>query len=224
MIFWGAARRRRATTARAAGPACAAALPAFEGESCTPPSPRPSTPFLILPTSCAGQLTTHAVRALAWTGEQSGSSYVFQNQLGASPGRPRRLRPAPLRPRDRHRTRPAGRRRPARRTRQLASTPTGLNVDVKLAQQGTLTEDALAEADVQSATVTLPQGVMLNPGAANGLEACSEQQIGYLGEGGSDPFSPGAAEPLRFTTAEAHCPEASKLGTVRSRPRCWKKN
>ncbi len=88
-------------------------------------------------------------------------------------------------------------------------------MQVKLPQEGTLTEGALADADVKSASVTLPQGVVLNPSAANGLEACSEQQIGYEGPGGSDPLSPGAPSPLRFSTAKAECPQASKIASVR---------
>ena len=75
----------------------------------------------------------------------------------------------------------------------------------------------LAEADVRSATVTLPEGVQLNPSAANGLQACSETQIGYQGPGGEDPLAPGAEEPLHFSNQPAACPQASKLGVVRLR-------
>ncbi len=57
----------------------------------------------------------------------------------------------------------------------------------------------------------------LNPASANGLQACSEQQIGYEGHAGTDPLAPAAAQPLRFSSGPANCPEASKLGTVRVR-------
>jgi hypothetical protein len=46
-------------------------------------------------------------------------------------------------------------------------------------------------ADVQSAEITLPEGMTLNPSAAHGLETCSEQQY-----------------------EEGQCPEASDVGTV----------
>ena len=53
------------------------------------------------------------------------------------------------------------------------------------------------------------------PSAANGLQACSTSQIGYLGRGGSDPFAPGsknAEEPMHFTTAEARARTPRRSG------------
>jgi hypothetical protein len=81
-------------------------------------------------------------------------------------------------------------------------TPTGLEMNLRVPQ----TEDpnALAEADLESAVVTLPPGVTLSSSAANGLEACSREQIGVTGEGSS----------LRFNEAQPTCPAASKVGTV----------
>jgi hypothetical protein len=98
-----------------------------------------------------------------------------------------------------------------------ASTPTGLNARVTVDQAGTLTAGLLGDADVRSASVTLPAGMTLNPGAANGLQACSEAQVGYQGPGAVDPFSPGAPEPPRFSASPAACPAASKVGRVKIR-------
>ena len=42
------------------------------------------------------------------------------------------------------------------------------------------------------------------PAAANGLEACTEAQIGYAPEEGK----------IRFATTPQSCPDASKLGTL----------
>ena len=98
-----------------------------------------------------------------------------------------------------------------------ASTPTAMNVNVSVPQQGTVEAGQLAQPAVKSTTVTLPEGVQLNPAAAGGLEACSERQIGYEGPSGVDPLSPEAPQPLRFSSAPAQCPNASKVGTVHIR-------
>jgi hypothetical protein len=75
-----------------------------------------------------------------------------------------------------------------------ADAPAGLNVDLHLPQSDNA--DALGEADLREAVVTLPAGFSVNPAAANGLEACSPAQIDLTG--------PGAAT----------CPDASKVGSV----------
>jgi hypothetical protein len=68
--------------------------------------------------------------------------------------------------------------------------------DVELAMPQEDAPDGLAEADLRSATVTLPQGVSINPAAADGLQACSDAQLG-LGQDGP-----------------SQCPDASKIGSI----------
>ena len=124
-----------------------------------------------------------------------------------------------------------------------ASTSTGLTVDVHLPQTAELNPEGLAESPLRNATVTLPEGVAVNPSGGNGLEACSGNpaalggalgspgdQIGYEGKR-SFPSVPGT-ELLTFTSKvpgsfgtegeEAtlkpglnFCPNASKIGTVK---------
>jgi hypothetical protein len=184
------------------------------GENCVAPNPRPSTAFLTLPTSCAGSLTTQ-MTGEAWTHERTAAGFVFEDSLGNALEHLDGCGELPFNPEiGLEPLQPADEGHPDERT-SAANTPTGLNVDVKLPQQTTLAPEALAEATVQSATVTLPQGVLLSPSAANGLQACSEQQIGYLGTGGADPFAPGTTEPLHFSNEPVQCPKASKVGTVR---------
>ena len=75
-----------------------------------------------------------------------------------------------------------------------ATTPTGYEVDLKVPQgEGA---EGLATADLKDAVVTMPAGVVLSPSAANGLQACTEAQIGL-----------GSESPVA-------CPNASKLGVA----------
>ena len=165
---------------------------------------------MTLPTACTGQLAT-TMAGTAWTGQPVASSYTFSDQLGNPLTSLTGCDQLPFDPAIE--VRPQGE---EGQPSSSASTPSGLEVKVKLPQETTLSAGALAEAAVRSATVTLPAGVTLNPAAANGLQACSEQQIGYLGKGGRDPFAPGTLEPLRFSSEPASCPDASKIGTVAS--------
>ncbi|HTZ63861.1 MAG TPA: hypothetical protein VMB51_07125 [Solirubrobacteraceae bacterium] len=180
------------------------------GEICQPPDPHPTVPFLTLPTSCTGQLAA-TMQGESWTADELADEYVFKTPLGepltelencpAIPFEPE-LNIQPQQQEDQNTT--------------SASTPTGLDVNIKAPQEGTLTSGVLGDADVRATTVSLPQGVLLNPGAANGLQACTEEQIGYQGSGASsDSLSPGAPEPLHFSNEPAQCPEASKIGNVR---------
>ncbi len=77
---------------------------------------------------------------------------------------------------------------------QVANTPSGLNVDLRIPQLDT--NESLAEAGLKKAEVRLPVGVRVSPTVASGLEACSEAQIGLHD---ADPVA---------------CPDASKIGSV----------
>jgi hypothetical protein len=112
-----------------------------------------------------------------------------------------------------------------------ASTSSGLAVNLKVPQEGTLSPGGLSEADLRDTTVVLPPGVALNPSSANGLEACSEGLATFTGMNGEinpgsetatfTPFLPGGATALLagekavFDAGVNFCPNASKIGTVR---------
>ena len=102
-----------------------------------------------------------------------------------------------------------------------ASTPSGLNATVKMPQEGLTAGNGLAESALEETTVALPQGVQLNPAAANALAGCSVFDFGSLSapeaEGGH--MLTGAEEELQtenrgFTTGPPSCPDAARVGSV----------
>src|ERR1700722_6381089 len=87
----------------------------------------------------------------------------------------------------------------------FADTPAGLTVDVKVPQEGLAEAGGVAPTDIKNTTVTLPEGVAINPGQAAGLDACGPAEDGLTTEAekaeGKEDNGP------------AHCPNASKVGT-----------
>jgi hypothetical protein len=77
---------------------------------------------------------------------------------------------------------------------QAAGSPTGLGVDLRVPQNES--PEGLAEANLEKAVVTLPEGMVISPSAANGLGACSEAQIGLDNAG------------------KPSCPDSSKVGSA----------
>jgi hypothetical protein len=149
------------------------------GNPCTPLEENDPPPLLSMPTSCTGPLPTSA-EADSWQEQGVFDSFAAE-PLSALDGCAR-LPSSPS-----IGVAPDG---------QAGSTPTGLSVDVHVPQEQSLNAKGLAEADVKDTTVALPQGVVLNPAAADGLQSCSLEQIGLE------------------SAAPSTCPEASKVGTV----------
>ena len=204
--FWGVPSDARHDASR--GSAClAGGVFNVLGEEC-PTSFQPSlTPFLTLPTSCVTPFVT-SVEGKSWpikaSPEAEPESVVLQgartaslkdqfgrelgitgcNQLSFNPG----IEVAP--------------------DVQQASTPTGLKVDVHVPQEVSENAGGLSSSAVKDIQVTFPEGVTVNPAAADGLEACSEGQIGFIvREEETNLFTP--------TLPSGFCPSASKVGTVK---------
>ena len=95
------------------------------------------------------------------------------------------------------------------------STPTGLNVGLRVPQETALNPVGLTEADVKDTTVTLPAGVQISPGASDGLQACSTAQIGFTGLKELDPRVEPGVQTSQFTPEAPSCPNASKIANVR---------
>jgi hypothetical protein len=192
---------------------------------CEIPEPHSQSAFLTLPTACAAPLTS-TVEGQSWpikaAGEVGPGQSVGLRGEYRFPSAFSDCAPLPFGPRL-HEVLPVGQEGGAI---EAASTPAGLDLDLHAPQQTTLQGEGLGEADLRSASVTLPEGMQLNPSGANGLAACPEDAeegvhgMGYQGPGSNlDPYSEGSAEyatpePLRFSREPAQCPTASTIGTV----------
>jgi hypothetical protein len=79
-------------------------------------------------------------------------------------------------------------------TNRTAGAPTGLDTTLHLPQVED--PDTKGTSTMKEARVSLPEGMQIAAGAADGLGACSEDQVGFHRE------------------VDAACPDASKLGTA----------
>jgi hypothetical protein len=79
-------------------------------------------------------------------------------------------------------------------TSQEAASPTGLEATLTVPQDESV--KGLATSQLKDAVVTLPQGMTIAPGAADGLEACTPAQAAYKQPGPS------------------RCPAAAKIGSA----------
>ncbi len=155
------------------------------------PVPRTRKAFLTLPAACSGPLAT-AVRIESWLGDEAAGSYTAPGAIEGCRG----LRFEPT--------------IEARPSTQQADSPAGLDFHLRQPQNDEYESEAgepqRATAPLKDTTVALPAGMALNPSAANGRTACSAGQIGLTTAAGQTP--------IRYREEPAHCPDASKVGTV----------
>jgi hypothetical protein len=192
--FWGVPGDPRHNAQRGWG-CIYEARGATVNQPCTPSEEQHPKPFLSLPTACQRALAT-SIEIDPWSAPGS-----FQSFTGAfEPS-------APLTGCNRLQFSPQIKVLP---DAQQASKPTGLTVDVHVPQEVNENAQGPASSNIKTITVAFPQGLTLNPSAAGGLEACSEDQVGLLA-------GLGEQEELLFTPSlpQAFCPDASKLGTVK---------
>jgi hypothetical protein len=81
-------------------------------------------------------------------------------------------------------------------TAKSAESPTGLDFDLDVKDEGLTTPTSVAQSDIKKAVVSLPEGITVNPSIAEGLATCAPADYG--------------AEAI----ASRGCPEASKVGQV----------
>ncbi len=158
----------------------------FPGAECE--TTEPEEPYLTMPRSCEGPLTT-TFRALSWwTGDpvHPGPPASFQDTV-QSPGMEdcaaRRFSPSlDVQP-----------------TTDRAASGSGLEARLAVSDDGLRSPTGRAHSDLKKAVVTLPEGMTINPSQAEGLATCSETDLAR--ETADSPFGAG-------------CPAASKIGTV----------
>jgi hypothetical protein len=185
---------------RGTGAGCTTQVPPL-GHGCSDPAPL--KPFLTLPTSCVGPQSFTA-QASPWEfpdvmaeasflthdGNDVQAGFTGCDHLEFAPS----ISTAP--------------------DTGQADTPSGLTVDVKASQEGLTSVSTegfatehgaegvgnkfLAASNIQDTTVTLPEGMVVNPGQAAGLAACQASDA-RVGDGKDDAPT---------------CPNSSKVGTV----------
>jgi hypothetical protein len=87
----------------------------------------------------------------------------------------------------------------AQPTAKLAESGAGLDFELRLPNDGLESPNGIAESEPKKIELTLPEGLTVNPSAAEGLEVCSQAQY--------------EAEKLDTKPGQG-CPEASKLGSL----------
>jgi hypothetical protein len=183
VTFWGVPGDPRHDAARGWGciqPLQETTAPCVASRHVTPP-------LLTLPTACSGPVHT-TLEADSWEEEGAFTApfeYTFKDNLGRPVGMDG-CNQLPFTPSVK--VTPDG---------QAGSTPTGLTVDEHVPQESDLNPTGLSESAVKGLSVVLPEGVALNPAAADGLQACSQEQIGLQSD------------------EQSSCPEASKVATVK---------
>ncbi|HEX5928114.1 MAG TPA: hypothetical protein VFY48_01850 [Solirubrobacterales bacterium] len=142
----------------------------------------PELPFLTMPTSCR-EATPTAFSATSWQPGTLPASGLSASSLSVSGCEDLEFEPTIE----------------SRLTGTSAESPTGIELDLEFDHQGLLEPEGRAQSATERAVVTLPEGLTANPSAAEGLEACDEDDLGR--------------ETLAAAPGEG-CPNASKLGTA----------
>ncbi len=90
----------------------------------------------------------------------------------------------------------------------LADAPVGLGVNVSVPLNENV--DSPATPVLHKATVTLPEGMSINPGIVDGIKACEESGPEGINFGGALSEERGLNGELQL--APGHCPDASIIG------------
>ncbi len=136
-------------------------------------------PLITNPTRCTGPPPSTALRVNSWEHPAEVKTYDFTNEAITDCDQVLFEPQSTLVP-----------------TSRQADSPTGLEVEITMPTDGLLDPNGVGQANLDTATVTFPKGMSINPAAADGLGACTPAQIQLK------------------TNAEAQCPESSRIGEI----------
>jgi hypothetical protein len=156
----------------------------FYESECPVVSDEPGDAFLTTPVECSGEPTTYGARADSWEHPTDVKHAAYQSadlagtQVSLDGCNELKFQPTIE----------------AKPTTNLADSPSGLDVTVHQPQN--LDPKSLSPAIMRDISLTLPEGMAVNPSSADGLGVCDQ------------------ADAHVNTKSAASCPDASKLGTI----------
>jgi hypothetical protein len=165
-------------------------------------------PFLSAPTNCQSGPLSNTVKVRSW---EHPDTWIESSNPASEPTGCDQLTFEPT--------------LSAKPSTTVADSPSGLEVDLQVPQhEGCEAVDPapvndpsdkepesfydceLATSHLKDTTVTLPEGLAINPASANGLDGCSPAEAGLT--------TPLGQIPVHFNGKPANCPDASRIGDV----------
>ena len=182
VTLWGTPGDARHNSLRGWG--CLGKAQGVQELPCTPLEEEKPTPFQTLPTSCSGAPLQAHVLADSWAAPADLQTLPTTEPMSTLDGC-NRLPFAPT--------------IEASPSTTDASAPSGLDFNLNFDDEGLLSEEGIAQSHLEDTSVTLPEGMTINPSAGVGLVGCTEADY--------------ARETLESLPG-AGCPNEAKLGTV----------
>jgi hypothetical protein len=192
-VFWGVPGDPSHNASRGWGCLLAGRYAKESGQECEPSHAAHPVAFLTMPTNCQAPFDP-VMTAESWptkTAPRGFSAPPVTYDLADTTGKPLSLSGC-----NQLAFHPTIKAEP---TAQSASSPSGLDFNLNFDDEGLTNANGTAQSQLKDTTVTLPEGLTINPSAGVGLGGCTEAD--YARETVESP--PGAG-----------CPNDSKLGTV----------
>lgn len=182
VTFWGVPGDARHNSSR--GWSCLAESEGFNHGLCAPPEDHRPPAFLSMPTSCQGAPLKALAQVSSWVDPATLQSFSPPEQL-QSLDSCNQLSFSPT--------------ISAQPSTDRASAPSGLDFNLDFRDEGLTSAEGSSQSHLKDISVTLPEGLTINPSAGVGLSGCTPSDY--------------ARESISSGSGEG-CPESSKLGTV----------